>query len=133
MGRRERRAEQKAQQIQNKRDAIWLSKQKHYQDKAVIDEALGETEEFVKHYYTGKLYTVLALLLRAHPYRWPADKVMRLLEKVQGTIHAIESKEYSVEQLISDAESWGIRVKWGTQKGRKFINDLNVFEEETDD
>ena len=130
MGRRERRGQMKLQREQNKANELWLSRQKHLRDKDVINEALEETEEFVKHYYTGKMYTVLALLLRAHPYRWPADKVMRLLEKTQSTIHAIEDGSYSVEQLIADAESWGIRVKWGTQKGRKHINDLNIFEEE---
>lgn len=130
MGRRERRGQMKLLHEQNKANALWLARQKNLQNHDVITEALEETEEFVKHYYTGKMYTVLALLLRAYPYRWPADKVMRLLEKTQSTIHAIEDGSYSVEQLISDAESWGIRVKWGTQKGRKYINDLNIFEEE---
>lgn len=133
MGRKERRDELKAQKIQNKKDELWLAKQRNFRDKDVITDAIRETEEFVKHYCTGELYTILAFLLRAHPYRWPADKVMRLLEKIQSVIMMIDDGQYSAEQLIADARSWGIEVKWGTKKGRKYINDLNIFEEEESD
>jgi hypothetical protein len=132
MGRKERRAALKAQQIQNKADELWLAKQKHYGEARVINDALKEAEEIVTNHVSGEIYTLFALVLRQHPYRWSSAKIMRLFERVQSGIMMLNDKSYTTDQLISDAEAWGFKVKFEVDKKRKYIDSLFPFEEEAE-
>lgn len=129
MGRKERRAAQKAQQIQNKADELWIERRKRWREKEIIDHALKEHHEASVHQCTGEIYTMMALILRQPPYRWSVEKIMRHLERIQSGIMMIDSGEYSVKQLTEDAEAWGFRLKWSAKGDRKFISDLGPFEE----
>lgn len=134
MGRKERRAALKAQQIENKANELWNERRKHYGEKAVLDEALEETVTAVSYQVSGELYTLFALVLRQAPYRWQPDKIMRLFDRVQSGIKMLDNKEYTVDQLKEDAEAWGFKVRYSVLKGsRKYISDIHAFEEEVEE
>ena len=133
MGRRERRAELKAQKIQNQADYLWNERRKRNAEQAIIDTALEEMHDATVHQCTGELYTMMALTLRRHPYRWSPAKVMRFMEKVQGGIIALNDKSWTVNQMVDVAEEWGIRVQWGVEKNRQYIEQIGIFEEDLTD
>lgn len=131
MGRKERRAQLRAQKVQNEADRLWLERQKKYGEKQIIDEALAETVDMTTYQVSGELYTLFALVLRQHPYRWSSAKIMRLFDRVQSGIKMLKDGSYTVPQLVEDAEAWGFRVKFSVPKGgRKYISELHIFEEE---
>ena len=129
MGRRERRAALRAQHEQNKANELWNERRKRWGEQAIIDKALGELHDATVHQCTGEIYTLMALILRQPPYRWSAAKVNRHLERIQSGVMALNSGEYTVQQLIEDTEAWGIRVKWAADGKRQYISEIGVFEE----
>ena len=93
----------------------------------LMADAMKEAEDYTKHHITGELYTAMAIILRKHPYRWPAAKVMRLLEAVGGVINDLNDKVISDADLVTEGEKYGIRVVWDGK--HKYIEGLSEFEE----
>ena len=89
-----------------------------------------EAEEFAKHYVTGALYTSLGIILRKHPYRWSAEKVMRLFETLSGTVNDLSAGRISDADLVTEGEKYGIRVLWDAK--HEYITSVNIFEEDTE-
>ena len=90
--------------------------------------AMREAEEFTKHHITGELYTAMAVVLRRHPYRWSAEKVMRYLDAVGAIINDLNDGTTCDADLVTEGERWGIRALWAAN--HKFIENLSVFEED---
>lgn len=93
----------------------------------LMTDAMKEAEDYTKHHITGELYTAMAIILRKNPYRWPAAKVMRLLEAVGGVINDLNDKVISDADLVTEGEKYGIRVVWDGK--HKYIEGLSEFEE----
>ena len=60
-------------------------------------------------------------------------KVMRYLENVQGCIVALNDGSWTTKDMVNAAEEWGIRVQWGVEKNRQYIEQIGIFEEDLTD
>lgn len=100
-------------------------------DEKMVADAMLEAQTFTNHHVTGAIYTSVAVILRKPPYKWSAEKVMRFLGRLGGTINQLSNDEISMTDLVAEGEKYGIRVLWNA--GHRYIENLSVFEERTDD
>lgn len=79
-----RRKMQKLDKQEDLKDRLKKAYEEQKEMEKVILDAVRDAEKYTKHHITGELYTATAVILRKPPYRWPAAKVMRLLEAIGG-------------------------------------------------
>ena len=130
MGRAERRRQDKQDRLEAKAAFIAYEKAREAETKKLVLDAVHDAEEYTKHHITGEMYTALAVKLRKAPYRWPAEKVMRLMESVGGVINDLSEGRMSDAELVAEGEKAGIRVVWSAD--HKFIEAMSIFEEGTE-
>ena len=94
----------------------------------ISEDVANEAAIFEHHRTTGRIMTIIALILRKPPYRWPAEKVERLLDRIGGTVNAINVGEISDADLVAECERRGIKVVWSAK--HEYIAECNVYEEE---
>ena len=122
-----RRKMQKLDKQEDLKDRLKKAYEEQKEMEKVVIDAVRDAEKYTKHHITGELYTATAVILRKPPYRWPAAKVMRLLEAIGGVINDLNDKIISDADLVTEGERWGIRVMWDGD--HKFIEGISEFEE----
>ena len=126
MGRKERRALERLSAM----DDLIRERERCRECQKRYDEAMDDIKTLTIHHITGEAYTALALVLRRHPYRWPRDKVMRLLAEVGAIVNDLNEGTIHDSDLVAEGEKYGIRVLW--DGGHKWIDAIDIFEEGND-
>lgn len=124
MGRKERRALERLSAMED----LIRERERCRECQKRYDEAMDDIRDLTIHHITGELYTAFALVLRRHPYRWPRDKVMRLLAEAGAIITDLSEGTIHDSDLVAEAEKYGIRVLWDAN--HKWIDAMDIFEED---
>jgi hypothetical protein len=129
MGRAERRRMERKNRIDARVAFAAYERAKDAEVEKIVLDAVQDAENYVKHHITGELYTAMAVILRRPPYRWPAEKVLRLLDAVGGIINDLSEKRICDADLVTEGERWGIKVQWDAH--HEFIEGISEFERDT--